>query len=124
MSVYSVGQEDESVTRSVTSRGSRRGSSGTGAGKPATLASLTQTYMQEVLTEVAISNVHVVLCIKPNDVNTCKDFDNYTVSRQLAPYELQKVLRFYNTGKAYEWEECREYSTAGCVAVPVTILFY
>lgn len=95
-----MGQEDESVgaggDRSVLSRSSSR--RGNFAGKPVTLASLTQTFMQEVVTEVSLSKVHMILCIKPNDDNTCKDFDNYTVSRQLAPYDLQKVLRFYNSG--------------------------
>jgi myosin-5 len=99
VSVYSVGQDDESVVSasSSMSRGSRKGANG----KPITLASLTQTFMEEVITEITAAEVHVVLCIKPNDVNTCKDFDNYTVSRQLAPYEMQKVLRFYTTGYPY-----------------------
>jgi hypothetical protein len=98
VSVYSVGQDDDSVGgASISSRGSRRG----GSGKPATLASLTHGFMEEVIAEVSASQVHVVLCVKPNDVNTCKDFDNYAVSRQLAPYELQRVLRFYTSGYPY-----------------------
>ena len=98
VSVYSVGQDDESVT-SLSSRTSRRGGT---KGKPATLASLTQTYMEEVITEISSSQVHAVLCVKPNDVNTCKDFDNYVVSRQIAPYEVLKVMGFYHAAFPFQ----------------------